>query len=314
MSGAFNAAVLALAWFAAVNACTSVAVWAGATAWGHRVHNARALLALRLAPASASILFVGLVFVPSHWRFEPRGVEESFGWTTYLIAAAGSVILLRSLLRAGAVARAGWALRACAALPRIGVPVAGRTEVYEVAGMTGVSLAGVVRPRILVGPAIRHALTRAEFEAAVAHETAHRASRDNVKRFAMFCAPDLFGMSAAALILEEKWRAASEWQADAAAVAGDQARAVDLASALVKVARIASAGQSLGSPAWSTLHDAPLLETRVHRLLTGDAPEAARSRSIAAALALAMLVGAAATLGITGGAAVHALTEVMARW
>jgi Zn-dependent protease with chaperone function len=313
MEGTFNTAVLSLAWFAAVNAAASAAVWTLVRVAGEESLERRPslLLSLRLLPSAASILFVTLVFMPAHWRFEPRGVSETFGSMVYALALLGAFVVGRSMLRAVSVAHAGWKLRACAALPRIASPDAGRTAVYEVPGLAGVSLAGVVRPRILVGPAVREALTTPELDAAVAHEVAHRASRDNMKRFAMFCAPDFLGRSRVAQLIESQWRAVAEQQADARAVAGDGVRAVHLASALVKVARLAGASPGGMSPAWSSLHEPPLLETRVKRLVAGDALRPAESHGGRAAALLVAGMWATAVAGAAAGAELHQLTETL---
>jgi hypothetical protein len=308
-----TALMLSLAWFAAVNLLVSVAAWVIACVTAKRRLSQRSLVTLRLLPAAASVLFVGAIFLPAHWRFEPREIEESFGILVFVLAAAGALLVLRSLHRAANVASAAWQLRACAGLPRIASVDAGTTGVYEVQGLTGVSLAGVVRPRILVGPVVRRALTPAELDAAVAHEMAHADALDNVKRFVMFCAPDFFGQSAAARRIEAEWRAAAEWQADARAVRGDQCRAVHLASALVKVARLATTGPVWqASPSWSTLHDAPLLEMRVNRLVGGEAPRPERSRRARSVVAAIAVIASAIAAGTIGGAGVHQITEALA--
>jgi hypothetical protein len=315
MNGTATAVVLALAWFAVTNALASCLAWTLIVSLGTErlARRPAPLLALRLLPAATSALFVLAVFLPAHWRFEPRGIDESFGVSVYALAGVGALLLLRSIGRAALVARAGWTLRACARLPRIRSSVGGSLDVYEVNGLSGVSLAGVVHQRILVGPAVRQALTEAELDAAVAHEMAHRAARDNVKRFVMFCAPDLFGGSRAGRQLEEQWRAAAEWQADSRAVRGDESRAIHLASALVKVARIATGpSQWTTSPAWSTLHEAPLLETRVRRLVEGKAASVRPPRAAAAAGVLLGLVALVVAAGVQAAGDVHDFTETLA--
>jgi Zn-dependent protease with chaperone function len=308
MNDLFNAVLLALAWFFAANAGLSAVAWCLA-GWLplDRVSSPHVLLGLRLLPAAASLLFVGGVFAPAHWRFEPRGGDESFGVGVHLLAAAGAILLARAAARAAAAWRAGRGLRACDGLPRL--EAAGGFEVFEVDGLPGVSLAGVVRPRILVGLPVREALTRDELDAAVAHEVAHGASRDNWKRLAMICAPDVFGHTAAARRLETAWSAAAECQADAAAARGDTGRAADLASALVKVARLGA--RAPHSAAWSTLHDEPLLAARVERLLCAHAPAGpAPGRWLPAVAGLAALTGLAA--GFLAAYHVHLLTELLA--
>lgn len=314
--------LLGLAWFAAVNAVVSALSWAmalvllsSASSPFYR-RGPGLLLTVRLLPASASMLFVLTMFVPAHWGFEPRNTGESFGMVFYALAGAGVVLLLRSAGRAVAVARAGRQLRACTQLPRIAAATA---DIYEVRGVSGVSLAGVLCPRILVGASVRRQLTPAEMEVAVAHEVAHRDAYDNVKRCLMFCAPDMFGASSAARQIEAHWRASAEWLADARAVDGDAGRALNLASALVKVAQLGVASPAgLASPAWSTLNEITpqgpaLLEMRVRRLVGGVAPSAPHTfnrRFFAiAALSAAGLFAAGAALAPS----LHQFTESLVR-
>jgi hypothetical protein len=309
MSDLYNAVLLALAWFTALNAVLSALVWVlGRHLPLRRRASPGGLLALRLLPAGASLLFVAGIFAPAHWRFEPRGGDESFGIGVHLLAVAGALILAKAAGRAAGAARAGWGLRACESLPRL--EAVGGFEVFEVDGLAGVSLAGVLRPRILVGLAVRETLTRDELDAAVAHEVAHGASRDNWKRLAVYCAPDFFGHTVTARRLEVAWSAAAECQADARAVAGDRGRAVDLASALVKVARL-GAHASPRSPAWSMLHDEPLLAARVHRLLCVQLPAWSDTRRWPAAMSgLGIVAGLAA--GFVAAYELHLLTELLA--
>lgn len=309
--------LLGLAWFAVINAAVSALSWALASALAASTRRPGLLLTVRLLPAAASLLFVVTMFVPAHWRFEPGNTGESFGIIFYALAAAGAALLLRSAGRALLVARAGRRLQVCDQLQRIGAASAG---IYEVRGMSGVSLAGVLRPRVLVGASVRCQLTAPELEVAVAHEMAHRHAYDNVKRSLMFCAPDMFGASRAARGIEDRWRASAECLADARAVDGDARRALDLASALVKVARlgVAPAG-ALTSPAWSTLHEvtphgSPLLEMRVRRLVVGATPKPSLSVFPRRFFAVAAL--SAAGLVATGAAVapqLHRFTESLVR-
>jgi len=300
--------VLTLAWFAAVNATASVLSWMLATGLlsPRQRDKSRLQLTLRLFPALASIVFAGALFLPSHWLLEPRDANETLGLAWYALALAGLWVLVRSSARALAIVRTGRQLRI--GERRATVDIA---EVHEVDGLGGVSLAGVFRPRILIGPSIARELSSAELEVAVAHELAHRQAFDNVARWAMVCAPDFFGGSRAARRLEQDWHAAAESLADARAVRGDSVRAVHLASALVKVARLAAQGPAAPPvPAWSTLNDPPLLELRIRRLVTGAVPVATsgRSRLVPAAVTLgvSLLVAAPACAGM-----IHRVTETL---
>jgi beta-lactamase regulating signal transducer with metallopeptidase domain len=188
------------------------------------------------------------------------------------LAAFGAFLIVRSAWRAAQIVRTD--LRLAMLTRQAATPLAASSEAdaFEVGGLQGVSLAGILRPRILVGSAAAAALTPAELDAAISHEVAHQRSRDNLKRFLIYCAPDVLGWSGAARRLEEAWQAESECQADARAVRGDERRALVLASALVKVARLMRRpGLIVPSPGWSAFHVPSLLETRVARLVSGRA-------------------------------------------
>jgi hypothetical protein len=252
---AFSTILLGLAWFAALNGILSAVSWCLARVILASRHRERGvlLLGLRMLPAAGSLIFVVTLFVPGHWWLEPDGSGEAFGLALFALAAFGLAILGLSIRRGIRIVRAGQSLM------RRDPPI------------VGVSLAGIVRTRILVGPEVAERLTPAELEVAIAHERAHREACDNLKRFAMACAPDLFGVSRMARRLEQGWHAAAEAAADARAVNGDERRALDLASALVNVAKI-DVELPVGPAAWSLLHDPPLLETRVRRLVSARTP------------------------------------------
>jgi Zn-dependent protease with chaperone function len=333
MSLLLSSVFLGLVWFAAVNAAASLIAWMlGAWMLGRfsipppRRVGASMLLTARLLPAGASSVFVLAVFLPAHWRFEPADTGESFGLILGGLAAIGLLLALGGAWRAGQAGLAGHRFTGLAR--RAGNLVEGDEQggAFELSGLPGVSLAGIWRPRILIGSEALSALTPAELDVAISHEVAHRRSQDNLKRFLMFCAPDLFGWTRVARQLEEQWQAEAECEADACAVMGDGHRAVMLASALVKVARlgcagtlhpISAAGASAGTPAWtrwtmwSAFHVPTLLEMRVRRLVSGSAvPPVATGRLGWSSATLSL--GIPAGLWLFGFSyTLHLVTEVM---
>ena len=301
--------VLGLAWFVAVNAIASVVSWSiGLSVPAlERSERPELLLLIRLFPAVASLIFVAAIFLPSHWVMEPRDADESLGLAWYVLAAAGALLLARSVARAASVAKTGRRLRA--GERRADVAFA---DVHEVEGVSGVSLAGVLRTRVMIGPAVAKHLSAAELEVAVAHELAHRAAFDNLARWSMRCAPDFLGRTRVARRVEQAWHGAAEARADARATHGDRLRAVHLASALVKVARLGGApGAAPVAMVWSTLHDPALLEWRVKRLVGGAVTNACPRRSRGLVLVAVTFAAIALAASPIFSGLVHRLTETL---
>jgi hypothetical protein len=306
----FSSALLGLVWFAAVNAFATLTACLIAGLAIRRVESigTRGLLMLRLLPAATSILFTVFIFLPAHVRFEPAESDESFGIVLSSIALLGVYLVIRSGHRAFLAVTAG--RRFDALVRRAGNGSVGGA--LEVGGLSGVSLSGIWRPRILIGSEARAALTPAELDVAISHEVAHRRALDNLKRFLMHSAPDFFGWTTTARQLEERWQAEAECEADAHAVMGDGQRAVLLASALVKVARLAGVGSlRSGSPAWSAFHVPSLLELRVRRLVAGVARPPVSKRAFAWSSAAAALVVPAGLWLLDFSYTLHAVTEAM---
>jgi hypothetical protein len=297
--------VLTLGWFAAVNIVASILVrpLCGWLLDARGVLGARSLLAVRLFPSAVSIVFAAGMFLPAHVMLEPSDAHERLGIVWYGLAAAGAFLVARSAGRARRVWRLGCQLRQ-GERPAVSLP----PDVVEVPGHPGVSLAGVIRPRILIGPEVVRELTPAELDLAIAHELAHRDAFDNLARWSIACAPDWFGSSAMARRIEQAWHEAAESRADGTAIRGDRDRAVHLASALIKVARLSAFARPATPPsAWSTLNDPPLLERRVRSLLSGSVP-GHTPRISATAISLTVAVGLGAALP-AAAETIHLVTE-----
>jgi hypothetical protein len=127
----------------------------------------------------------------------------------------------------------------------------------------------------------------------------------------MFCAPDVFGWTAAARTLETRWRAEAENRADISAVAGDARRAMHLASALVKVARLTGRRpEPVQPPVWSTFHEPALLEARVRRLVAGP-PAAATAWPLRRYVVLALPAAAVVLWASDALYGIHRATEAL---
>jgi Zn-dependent protease with chaperone function len=302
---------LALAWFLIVNAVTTLIVAILSGAVGQRAASARpgVWLALRLAPAVLSVLFVAGLFLPSYWRYEPREFVEGFDMTftalallAFATAAAGATRGVRAWRRA-AERTATWMRHARPlALPGSAIPA------FAIeADVPMMALVGLFRPRLLITRPVLDVLTAEELRAAVAHERGHWRALDNLKRLAMRATPDLLWATPAARSLERRWVAASEYVADRAAGDSGVVRCA-LASALVKVARLTPPISTFGEPI-SALVDEADITGRVQRLLDDAHAAAPRGRAqwfVFPAAVAGMLVAYAPLLRV-----VHGVTEIL---
>jgi Zn-dependent protease with chaperone function len=207
---------------------------------------ARLLLAFRLAPPVVASTLVLALCIPSYVWLEPRGSVERVSAACLFIAALGLTTLIAAAARAShAVATSNRVLRR---------------------RPPSLALAGILRPRLIVSPAVRQLLTPDQLEAALAHERAHWDSRDNLKRLLLLLAPGILPFCSGFTALERAWHCFTEWAADDCAAAGSPARSLSLAAALVQVARLQA--HAPATPlVTSLLGEAQDLSARIGRLL-----------------------------------------------
>jgi beta-lactamase regulating signal transducer with metallopeptidase domain len=229
---------------------------------------ARFLFVLRLSPFSLAALFVLGLCVPSYLWLEPARTTERVGLLCVVFGFLGGSVCLVSLLRAvravivsirhsRSSASTGRHASLPAELPRIVV-------VQRDAPL--LALAGLFRPKLFVSPLVLRELNAEQLEVAFSHEWAHSAARDNVKRLLFLLAPDILPFVRPLRALEKGWSKFAEWAADDTAAAGSPLRAVSLAGALVRVARL-GASPCLPYLSTSLLADDRDLSARVERLL-----------------------------------------------
>jgi Zn-dependent protease with chaperone function len=290
---------LCLASFFAVNAAAGflislVSRAAARSAESMRARSAaRFLFAVRVLPGALGIAVVLSLCVPSYLWLEPQAPSERIGWACLALAflgAAGWLVSLARVTRALAFSaqfNRAWQQTGCETL------LHGESSKAVIVERDAplLALAGVFRPRLLVSQAVLQLLSAEELELALQHENAHRTSRDNLKRLFLLLAPApipfLHGLS----FIEHCWAKFSEWAADDEAVRGDSHRALSLAAALLRVARMGAA------PRLSFLHtslcaDDHDLSARIERLLCIQ-PLPAQSRSSARTLTVGSSLGIA---------------------
>lgn len=279
-----------------------------------------AIVLIRSAPVLTAAVVAALVFLPAWWAHEPENTGETASALLLALALLSALPLLQGLFRGARMfvktrdQLLTWRGRGRNP-PRVEAPF----EVLEVTGGGDLALCvgGYLRPIIYASADVIRSLDPQEFSAALAHEVSHATRRDPLRLLWLGSCPDFlrwFG-------LDRPWRLAfsraCEFAADAGASRGNPEVALDLASALLKVARLRTfrplSAEALAdvavSPAFSSRVD---LEARVEALANpGPEPTPAgfhpRPWMFAAALLLLCAAGALASEHV------HTLTEEVGR-
>ena len=273
---------LCLTSFLLIHSAMGLAVWLAAPSAIRKAEAmrprvaARFLLFLRALPALLAAFVVLVLGVPSYMWLEPKATQETVSVACCVAALIGTSVWCLSIARAARAAlRSGRYARQCQLVGReiFSESRSSAVTLLEVEAPV-VALAGVLRPRILISRSVLRVLTPDQLDAALRHENAHRTSCDNLKRFLILLAPEIFPLSCGMAALECAWARFSEWAADDEATGGDERESLFLAAALINVARLGTAPQP-------SLAIAPLiagdlgLSTRVDRLLQGNAQSTA---------------------------------------
>jgi Zn-dependent protease with chaperone function len=231
--------------------------------------RSRAAFLLRVFPALLSLAVIATLLLPAYVEHEPVETNETVGFK----------LLLLSALSAAGIACAGWRVysswRATRRLLRDWTRNAWPVELdgcdlpaYVLRHrFPVVAVVGARRPRLFVAERLFDELTAAELSAAVAHELGHVSARDNFKRALMRVCRDALLFNPCGHALDRQWAEASESAADEYAAGSGGRVAIDLASALVKIARLVPEGARPAVPAGSYLLGDGGLDGRVRRLL-----------------------------------------------
>lgn len=229
--------------------------------------RARHLTLLRLIPAGAALAAGALVIV-SFLDFEPRR-DEDIGWMVPALGGVGAMFMAAALWRAGRIALATRRLTRdwlaggeSIALPGLPGPALAISSDFPV-----VAVVGIARPTLVIARSVLQACTASELEAVLAHEKGHIERRDNLRRLLMYTAPDAVTWIPGSARLASAWRAAIEEAADDESGGAGDAGRLALASALVKIARLATGMPPQRLMPVSTLYCGESIDTRVRRLL-----------------------------------------------
>lgn len=232
--------------------------------------RAKFLFLLRITPGAVAVLCVGALFLPAYLSHEPRQ-------TTEIVTAKLGVLAALSLY---AIGFALWRLLAACLLTRrliknwlkyaepavindVAIPAYRFQHPFPV-----IAIVGALRPRLFIANQIFQTLNGEEIIAAVAHERGHLVAGDNIKRGLLRYCRDLQTIMPLGRALDRAWIGATELAADEHAARDGASVALNLASALVKVARLAPPGGRPAALAGASLitQDLNSISARVLRL------------------------------------------------
>ena len=216
--------------------------------------RAQIIFGLRVLPVAAAIVFVSAFLVPSYLLHEPASSGEVVSTKLGLIALISSLGVAIALYR---VVGTWLATRRLAEdwlsesveikVDGIGIPVHQIRHEFPV-----IAVIGILRPRFFVAEQVLKSLNEREFAAAIAHEYGHLKANDNFKRTVLRVCRDLLILPLGKG-LDDAWSDNAESVADEFAAVKGRSTALDLASALVKIARIAPLGKGPAMPAGAFL-------------------------------------------------------------
>jgi Zn-dependent protease with chaperone function len=232
----------------------------------------RILFLLRTFPAVAGITTVVLLLARAYLAHEPRANHESISLNLALLAFVSALgiglALARGIATGSATARlkADWMLHAQPIeLPGVSIPTYLIEHKFPV-----IAIVGVLRPRLFIASQVFQALASGELAAAIEHESGHVLAQDNLKRGLMRACRDALFIIPCGRSLDGAWAEASETAADEHAARAGASAALDLASALVKIARLIPPGLRPAMPAGAFLvgtDEIGGIKSRVRRLV-----------------------------------------------
>lgn len=316
---------LLLAGLLAFNSLASVAIaglWRVAARFTDKwtaVARARFLFSLRTLPAIIAFLAVALLIVPSYLTFEPRQAPEPVSFKLGILAVLSAAGLAFSICRGVATRRATAKLTSAWLARGRRIQIKGiEIEAWRIDhAFPLIAIIGFLRPRLFIANQVLDLLTPEEISAAVAHENGHLVARDNLKRGLLQACRDTLLIIPSGRLLDRAWSEASEEAADESAARAGNNLALDLASALVKIARIVPAGARPTMPAGVFLlgdKETKGIRSRVSRLLALAATEyrPAFGRDVLARLCVWVPAGLLLTFLVVASSSTMLLSKVHA--
>jgi len=235
--------------------------------------RAEILFVMRIGPPVLAIVAIAAFMIPSYLTYEPHATDESVSWklgTLAMLSAVGVGLAIwrgiRSWLATRSLLKDWMAASTRIELEAIHVPTYVLDHSFPI-----IAVVGAFRPRLFIANHVLESLSEEELAAAIAHEYGHLVAGDNFKRSVMRVSRAALLLIPCGRSLDRSWSEASESAADEYAAQQSSFVALNLASALVRIARMIPKGQRQVIPASVSAflagEDSPGVKGRVRRLV-----------------------------------------------
>jgi len=202
--------------------------------------RAEILFVMRIGPPVLAIVAIAAFMIPSYLTYEPHTTDESVSWklgTLATLSAIGVALAIwrgiRSWLATRSLLKDWMAASTRIELEAIHVPTYVLDHSFPI-----IAVVGAFRPRLFIANHVLESLSEEELAAAITHEYGHLAARDNFKRSVMRVSRAALLLIPCGRSLDRSWSEASESAADEYAAQQSSFVALNLASALVRIARM----------------------------------------------------------------------------
>lgn len=241
--------------------------------WSART-RAEILFVMRIGPPVIAIVAIAAFMIPSYLTYEPHTTEEFVSWKLGMLAAVSAIGVafaiwrgVRSWLATRSLLKEWLASSTPIQLDAIEVPAFVLRHTFPI-----IAVVGALRPRLFIAGQVLESLSEEELAAAIAHEYGHLAAHDNFKRSVMRVSRAALLLIPCGRSLDRAWSEASESAADEHAAQRSSVVALNLASALVRIAKMIPKGQRQIMPASVSAflagnQDTPRVKVRVRRLV-----------------------------------------------
>src|SRR2546423_6701306 len=315
-----------LAALALLNSCASVGVAASWRLLAPLVDSFSArtqadlLFRLGIAEPVLAAIAVALLLIPSYIGYEPRVTPEVVSKKLAALATlsvAGVAFALwrgiRSWFATIRLTKRWLSTSKRIDVPGIDIPTFQIDHPFPI-----IAIVGTFRPRLFIAHDVLVSLTAEELAAAIAHECGHLSARDNLKRTLLGICRDTLLLVPFGRAVDRAWAESAESAADEFAAQQTPATALNLASALVTIAKMVPAGARADVPLGAYLvgAEAQGVKGRIKRLIeiSSDGIHQRTNNALVRSLPIICLSGFAILAAMMASSAkvligVHAIVE-----